>query len=265
MRWFAGVPRQLDGREIRLLACCAGLAAVLGGARTSAAQTGVLRGVVVDSADGALIENADILAASIKQVGRSNAKGQFTLSKLPKGALEIAIRRLGYLPQQQTIMLSGGDNDSVKVVLVAQPEVLEAVAVDAGERHRRQGVEDFYVRRTQGIGTYITRQQLEQLRGTQATEALRNVPGIQLFRTRNGDNTVRFTGTSSINHRDCPPNLWLDGQKVTNMELDRIPANDIEGIELYRGASTTPAQFWQGNSQNTFCGTIVVWSRLPGT
>jgi hypothetical protein len=91
------------------------------------------------------------------------------------------------------------------------------------------------------------------------------VPGIQLFRTRNGDNTVRFTGTTSINHRDCPPNLWLDGQKISNMELDRIPANDIEGIELYRGASTTPAQFWQGNSQNTFCGTIVVWSRLPGT
>jgi hypothetical protein len=49
------------------------------------------------------------------------------------------------------------------------------------------------------------------------------------------------------------------------MELDQIPANDIEGIELYRGASTTPAQFWQGSTQNTFCGTIVVWSRLPGT
>jgi hypothetical protein len=265
MRWFTAVQRHFGSRQIRLLACCGGLAAVVAGARPSAAQTGVLRGVVVDSADGALIENADILAASIKQVARSNAKGQFTLSKCPKGVLEITIRRIGYAPQEQTVVLSGGGNDSVKVVLVAQPAVLEAVAVDASERHRRQGIEDFYVRRTQGIGTYITRQQLEELRGNETTEALRNVPGIQLFRTRNGDNTVRFTGTTSINHRDCPPNLWLDGQKISNMELDRIPANDIEGIELYRGASTTPAQFWQGNSQNAFCGTIVVWSRLPGT
>jgi hypothetical protein len=266
MRWFTAVPRHFGSRQIRLLACSIGLIAVAG-ARPSAAQTGagVLRGVVVDSADGALIENADILAASIKQVARTNAKGQFTLSKVPKGELEITIRRLGYKPQEETIVLSGGEHDSVKVSLVAQPAVLDAVAVDASERHRRQGIEDFYVRQTQGIGTYITRQQLEQLRSTESTEALRNVPGIQLFRTRNGNNTVRFIGTSSINHRDCPPNLWLDGQRVTNMELDQIPANDIEGIELYRGAATTPAQFWQGSTQNTFCGTIVVWSRLPGT
>ncbi|HEV8448385.1 MAG TPA: carboxypeptidase regulatory-like domain-containing protein [Gemmatimonadaceae bacterium] len=259
---FAAVPK-LGSRSRLLLACCVGLAATTA-ARPSAAQNGVLRGVVVDSADGALIESADILAASIKQVARSNAKGQFTLTKLPKGELEISIRRLGYLPQTQTIVLSGGGNDSVKVVLVAQPEVLQAIAVDAVERHRRQGVEDFYVRQTQGIGTFITRQQLDELRSTHSTDALRNVPGIQLYRNRSGDNTVRFTGTSSINHRDCPPNLWLDGQHVSNMELDQIPANDIEGIELYRGASTTPAQFWQGNTQNTFCGTIVVWSRLPG-
>ncbi len=265
MRGFTAVPRHLGCREIRLLACCVGLVAVGAGAQPGAAQTGILRGVVVDSADGALIENADILAASIRQVARTNAKGQFTLSKVPKGELAITVRRLGYQPQEQTVVLSGGEHDSVKVVLVAQPAVLEAVAVDASERHRRQGIEDFYVRRTQGIGTYITRQQLEQLRGTQPTDALRTVPGIQLIRTRNGDNAVRFTGTSSINHRDCPPSLWLDGQRVTNMELDQIPASNIEGIELYRGASTTPAQFWQGNTQNTFCGTIVVWSRLPGT
>lgn len=266
MRWSAAVPHYLRTRgtsRLRVLLACTGLA-VAPMARPSAAQSGVLKGVVVDSTDGSLIENADILAASIKQVARSNARGQFTLTKLSKGELEITVRRLGYMPQQQTIMVSGGGNDSVKVVLVAQPEVLQAIAVDAVERHRRQGIEDFYVRRTQGIGTFITRQQLEELRTTHSTDALRNVPGIQLYRNRSGDNTVRFIGTSSINHRDCPPNLWLDGQRVSNMELDQIPANDIEGIELYRGASTTPAQFWQGNAQNTFCGTIVVWSRLPG-
>ena len=268
MRWFAAVlgpSRRHFGRRKKWLIGWGIALAATGLARPAGAQTGVLRGVVVDSADGALIENADILAASIKQVARTNAKGQFTLSKVPKGELEITIRRLGYQPQQQTVVLSGGTNDSVKVVLVAQPEVLQAVAVDAVERHRRQGIEDFYVRRTQGIGTFITRQQLEELRGNLSTDALRNIPGIQLYRNRNGENTVRFTGTGSISHRDCPPNLWLDGQRMTNMELAQIPANDIEGIELYRGASTTPAQFWQGNTQTTLCGTIVVWSRLPGS
>src|SRR5215475_119151 len=132
MRVFAAVPKL---RSHSLFACCVGLAVAMA-ARPSAAQSGMLKGVVVDSTDGSVIENADVLAASIKQVARSNARGQFTLTKLSKGELEITIRRLGYLPQQQTIMLSGGVNDSVKVVLVAQPEVLQAVAVDAVERHR---------------------------------------------------------------------------------------------------------------------------------
>jgi hypothetical protein len=250
-------------RELRFLAF--GLFVAVGStARTSAAQSGVLRGVVVDSADGSLLENVGILVDSLKKVARTDSKGRFTLTKMPAGQVELAIRRLGYKPQHQTIVLSGGVNDSVKVVLVAQPEVLSAIAVDEVERRHRQGIEEFYVRRAEGIGTFITRDQLEELRSTQPTDALRMVPGVQLGRARNGERTVRFTGTTSINHRDCPPSLWLDGQRVPNMELDQIPAQDIEGIELYRGASTTPAQFWQGNTNTTLCGTIVVWSRSPG-
>lgn len=263
MWWVGAVSRRLGTREIRFVACCACL--VTAATRPSVAQSsGVLHGVVVDSADGSLIENADILIDSLRKVGRSDDKGRFTLTKLPKGQVELAIRRIGYKPQRQTIVLSGGVNDSVKVELVGQPEVLKAIAIDETERHRRQGVEDFYYRRAQGIGTFVTRTQLEQLSGTQPTEALRTIPGVQLRRSRNGENIVRFTGTGSLHQRDCPPNLWLDGERVPNMELDQIPAGDIEGIELYRGASTTPAQFWQGNTNNTLCGTIVVWSRLPG-
>lgn len=231
----------------------------------AAGQTGVLRGVVVDSADGSPIENADVLLIALHQVARSNAKGQFTLIKLPKGEVELTIRRIGYEPQTETVVLSGGDRDSVKVVLAARPEVLDAVRANEAERHRRQGVEDFYVRRAQGIGTFITREQLEQLHSTQPSEALRSVPGIELRTRRDGSSSVRFTGTSTLSHRDCPPTIWLDGQRAPGLELDQIPARDIEGIELYRGAATTPAQFWQGSTSGGFCGTIVVWSRVPGT
>src|SRR5690348_10334449 len=146
MRWMTG-PAKLGFGLVGVV--------LLAGAptRPAAAQTpaGVLRGVVVDSASGSLLEGADILIASLHQVARSNEHGVFTLIRLPAGRLELTVRRLGYLPQQQTIILSGGANDSVKVVMVAQPEVLEAIQVDAAERHRRQGIEGFYVRRAQGI------------------------------------------------------------------------------------------------------------------
>lgn len=235
--------------------------AVSGRAR---AQEGVLRGVVVDSADGTPLQNVDVLVAALHQVARSNEKGQFTLTKVPKGDVVLEVRRIGYKPQTQTIIATGSIRDSVKVVLVGEAELLHAMQVDEVERHRRQGVEDFYVRRARGIGTFISRDQLEDLQSTSPTDALRNVPGVELRRTRDGSNRVRFIGVGDLSHRDCPPNLWLDGKRVPGMELDQIPSDDIEGIELYRGASTTPAQFWQGNTSSTLCGTIVVWSRVPG-
>ena len=61
---------------------------------------------------------------------------------------------------------------------------------------------------------------------------------------------------------DCA--IWLDGQEVRDMELDNIPVNDIEGMEIYSGPSTTPMQFSHGWSR-TDCGAIVIWTRIPGS
>ena len=55
--------------------------------------------------------------------------------------------------------------------------------------------------------------------------------------------------------------IWLDGQRAPGMELDDIPAVDVEAMELYRGVSTTPSEFAYPPPR---CGTIVVWTRLPG-
>lgn len=251
-RYSAAVPGQL---------ALAGLFALLTALPSTSSAQGTLRGVVVDSASRAPVPYADVAIIALHMVTRADSQGHFTMNKLPQGRIELSIRRLGFQPQRETIVLSGGANDSVRVALVAQPEVLSAVAVSAGERRRRQMVEDFYLRRARGVGTFVTRQDLEARNARVPTDAL-NVPGIALLHTRYGV-AVRFTSTSTV-RRDCAPILWVDGQRASGMELDEIPVDDIEGIELYNGPSTTPAQFWQGNLSNSACGTIVVWSRVPG-
>ena len=251
-RYSAAVPGQL---------ALAGLIGFLAALPSAVSAQGTLRGVVVDSASRAPVAYADVAIIALHMVTRADSEGHFTMHKLPQGRIELSIRRLGFQPQRETIVLSGGPNDSVRVALVAQPEVLSAVAVSAGERRRRQMVEDFYLRRARGIGTFVTREDLEARHARLPTDVL-NLPGIALQRTRYGV-AVRFTSTSNV-RRDCAPNLWVDGQRAAGMELDEIPVDDIEGIELYNGPSTTPAQFWQGNLSNSACGTIVVWSRVPG-
>ena len=53
--------------------------------------------------------------------------------------------------------------------------------------------------------------------------------------------------------------IWVDGQAAMGMEIDEIRAQDIHGIEIYRGASTLPVQFAKAGLGQ--CGAIVVWTR----
>jgi hypothetical protein len=236
--------------------CLVGLLAII--PRTVDSQT-VVRGVVVDSS-AKPVSDVALAIIAIHEATRSDEHGLFSLPAVPKGNVEISVRRLGYEPQLVRFVVSGGPADSVRIVITALPQVLEAVTVSATERHRRQRIEDFYWRRARGLGTYFTREEILQRRASVPSDVLRTAKGIRFVQTRGGSG-IRFN--SSANMRSgCIPMIWIDGQRAPGMEIDEIPLNDIEGIELYNGPSTTPAEFWQANGSQ--CGTIVVWSRLPG-
>ncbi|HEX3866960.1 MAG TPA: hypothetical protein VHV78_09415, partial [Gemmatimonadaceae bacterium] len=132
-------------------------------------------------------------------------------------------------------------------------------AMDVSEKRHRLGIEEFYERRARGVGTFFTRDDLLNRHAETPSDMLRSTAGIRFVHTTSGD-AVRFTSPSGA--RTCTPIIWLDGQIAPRMELDDIPVNDIEGMELYQSISTTPGQFWRGNT--TPCGTIIVWTRTPG-
>ena len=239
------------------LGCLLAVCAMAPGRAT--AQT-VVRGVVVDST-GKPVGEVALSIIVIHQATRTDDHGHFALPGVPKGDVEISVRRIGYEPQLVRFVVSGGPADSIRVVISELPEVLEAVTVSAAERHRRQRIEDFYWRRARGIGTYVTREEILKRRASVPSDVLRTAKGIQFVRTRTGTG-IRFSSAAGA-RAGCVPMIWIDGQRAPGMEIDEIPLNDIEGIELYNGPSTTPAEFWQANG--TQCGTIVVWTRLPGS
>lgn len=236
------------------------LGACLLGVRSLGAQGATVRGVVLDSAKAPVPEVA-VAVVAVHQVTRTDANGRFTLTKLPPGEVEFSIRRIGYEATTLRKTVAAGGIDSLTVMLVELPEVLDAMSVT--ERHRRQGIEEFYFRRAQGMaGVFFTRDDIANQRASTPSDLMRATPGVRLVRVATGKG-VRFQGTTGIRRGDCQPVVWLDGQAAPGMELDDIPLNDIEGIELYRGTSTTPGQFWRSGASQ--CGAVVVWSRIPGS
>jgi hypothetical protein len=228
----------------------------------AAAQNGAVRGTVVDSA-GAPVRDADVSIVSVHRLTRSDSLGRFELARMNAGTYQLTVRRLGFVPQDVTVVVSDAMSYAYRVVLDVQPAELPGVAVSAEDARLRLGIEDFYRRRARGSGgKFFTRQDIADRHAKLTSDVLRTAPGIRLVRTRNGQG-VRFIGGSSL-RRECVPELWLDGQLARGLEADQVPVNDIEGIEVYNGPSTTPMQFSHAQSRDA-CGVIVIWTRIPGS
>jgi hypothetical protein len=241
----------------RRLLICGGLLVFAG---ESAFAQGTLRGVVRDSA-GKPIPNVDVGIVAHRRLVRTDEQGRFALTKLPAGATEVSFRRLGFEPRKVSVTMETADHAPFDVTLKNNAALLAAVDVSRGAIRQREMIEDYYRRVVRGVGQYITRDEIEKRWGGTPSDVLRNTAGIRFVRTTTGTKGVRFPGTH-ITGRDCPPMIWVDGQKAPGLEIDDITLGDIEGIELYHGPSTTPMQFSQSQNANT-CGTIVIWSRPP--
>jgi len=230
---------------------------------TADAQTQASRrelvGVIRDSS-GAPIEDATIEIKGSST--RSDSRGAFRLWTADIDTLTISIRRLGYFPVSAQIAARQRQWDTVVVELDRNPQVLGSVKVKESATRSALGLRDFEQRRAQGIGIFVTREEIAARNTNLPSDIFRTMRGVRLVRLRNGLYGVRFSLYSG-NRPGCVPELWLDGQRARGMEVDELTANDIHAIEVYESFSTVPAPF-APSSNAVPCGTIVIWSRIPG-
>ena len=50
----------------------------------------------------------------------------------------------------------------------------------------------------------------------------------------------------------------MDGTLTGNMLMDEVRPEDVEGLEIYRGAASLPPEFNKGSAM---CGAVVIWTR----
>ncbi|HEX6576119.1 MAG TPA: carboxypeptidase-like regulatory domain-containing protein [Gemmatimonadaceae bacterium] len=137
------------------------------------------------------------------------------------------------------------------------------VSAPPGNPHK---YDEFLRRRQLGIGTFLTREQIEATPHSQTPEIFSHIAGLK----------VRQHGTEwYIQSQRCParlgtgreqetmddPNPWLypmlfvDGHRMRDLKfITTISPSQIEAIEVYQGAAQLPADA-KGNA----CAAIYVW------
>lgn len=232
----------------------------------AAAQQGVgaISGMVRDSA-GKPVADVEVIVAARPQSTRSDSTGAFRIAGVRAGRATVTFRRFGYEPRTVPATVAAGTTARVDVVLSPLVQELPGMTVLEQQQRVRKMLEGFYHRRESGNGYFITRQEIESRNPIQLSDMLRMMPGAQLLPMNGtGRATLRFARSTMAGH-DCPPQYFVDGVMAAGLNIDDLEPSDIEGIEVYSGASRIPPQFNDSRIGTSICGVVVVWTRVPGT
>lgn len=235
-------------------------AAVLATPAGAQRRPSVVTGTVHDSA-GSPIPGVQVLIADAPFGVRSDSLGRFRLPTMREGKQDVHFRRMGFDSTTVRTELGHDSIVTLAVVMNAVAQDLDAETITA-DIERVKALKGFYDRKKAGFGYFVTRDEIEQHHASMVSDAMRMIPGVNVVRV-GGRSGVRFARSSTGAH-DCPPQVYVDGVMARGMEIDDLSPGDIDGIEIYPGASVIPPQF-NDRLGTSICGVIAVWTRVPGT
>jgi hypothetical protein len=238
------------------------------------AQEVVVRGVTLADSTLEPIRGAHVAFPALALQRQTSNVGRFDLGPVPApGRYRLVVQHLGYAPVDTMLDVSG--TDTVRLLL-RRLRFLDSVVVEA----ERSLIPGFDERRLAGSGHFLTRADLDRRRNSSTGDILSRVPGVRVNRGTGGVAWISATrGAVSVSggrrpeesdlRRGAPPNrcyvdVYLDGIVVFGgaggplFDVNSVPANQIEAIEYYSGASQVPAKF---NRTGAACGVLVIWTR----
>ncbi len=196
---------------------------------------------------------------------RTDAHGRFRLTSIPAGTRAIDIRAIGTAPAAFTANLATG---AVFDTLVRLDRIQQLRAVAVVERAATIDKTGFKERAHQGMGRYLTREDIDRLPTANVATLITRVGGIfqmgKFLRMHGGRHSNGSTLTNSVDM--CFPAIFVDGQQyMLDYGSDpyvtlkwMAPVEDVMGIEVYRANEPIPA--FADHSSFTGCGSVIIWT-----
>jgi hypothetical protein len=240
---------------------------------------GSVHGRVLDEASEAPVQGAliELLSESGRPLRRvhSDVDGRFALTARSAARHRLRARSVGY-SESITAAFDVPLGDTVEVVVRIGAEPIRVPALEIVARssryHRNPGLASFQRRMERGLGgTFITRREIEQRNPTRVTDILRDAGVTSWGSDVHGGGVI-------MGRTGCVPMVYLDGVPITYPwvsgggprslgtaivqeaidAVNPVSPMSVEGIEVYRGAASLPAEFGGSTGQ---CGVIAIWAR----
>ncbi len=211
-----------------------------------AQQTGVVRGVVVESGTQHPIPGAQVFVKGTSKGSLTNDRGGFVLSGVGVGQVTVRVESIGYRSSERVLTVAAGESATADFSMQPSAVGLDELVVTgtAGRTQKRalgNSVSNVNAASVAEATSIANVQQLLQGRA----------PGVTLVSSSGvvgGSSRIRIRGTGSISAGNEPV-VYVDGVRVQSGSLlttgnstaqglnflESFNPNDIESVELIKG------------------------------
>jgi hypothetical protein len=253
-------------RMLRLLPLVLFSFAAVASPSAAAAQSGpaAVQIIAREEGTGAPIPGAQVTVNGVGSVAVSDSMGRAHGLVVRTGVRLVQVRRVGYLPESFTVEFRPGEAVAAEVEMQRAPLELEGLTVTGLMPSRALRNVGFYGRRKQGFGRFVDAEEIYRRKDSYLSSLMRSIPGVNVMYCNGlpecmdrGYMLVANGGALSMNS-SCKIQLYLDGVRVANEDIDRLSVRALEGVEAYPRSAGVPPQFAGTGSA---CGVVLLWSR----
>lgn len=221
-----------------------------------------VRIVAREDGTGAPIRDAQVIVSGVGTVAATDSAGAADAAGVPAGVRLVRVQRVGYLPESFTAEFRPGETVEAEVDLLRAPLQLDGLTVTGRMPSRSLRDAGFYDRQRIGFGKFVGREQIDARHDGKLSSLMMTVPGVNVMLCQSGCTDPGYflvaSGTRLSANSNCRMQLYVDGVRVSNENIDKVSALNLDGVEVYTRLGGIPARF---AGTDASCGVVLLWSR----
>ena len=227
-------------RFVRFVVSSFCLTASLGPLTSYGADTGTVRGRIIDKADGEGVYGASVTVAGTTIGTATDMNGNFTLQNVPAKSQRISVSIVGYAPASQVVNVGTGQTASVSLQL-GQTTIMASEVVVGASLYKQDRLE---VPVTVNV---VSQEKIKQESNPTLDRVIEDVPGVVV--TRAGGQTtsniqVRGSNTYQGGAIGTRVSAFYDGFPINAPESGEVAwssvnMNAADKVEILKGAAAT--------------------------
>ena len=202
-------------------------------------QTGTFSGEVLDN-KGVAVRGVTIVLEPDRHSVQTDELGEFAFDHLYPGAYQVLVSHTGYANYRDTLQITAGKLTRKNITLI-HTNLLDEVEINTTVSEQESPDQLLRMSRSAMPVQVISRQMIQQMGSRRLDEVLKEQTGIAIVNNVTGGS--RSVGVQVQGFGSEYVMVLIDGQPMVgrnngNFDLSRISVNNVERIEIIKGASS---------------------------